>query len=104
MNDFPRILKNRECAFSPSRFASRRTFAHQVYAKLTKVAGVQRISSHGARHTSGSSYTLMGASQKMIGTILGHQDTSATERYTHVQNGATRSLVEARWDALAARE
>lgn len=70
------------------------------YRELSEEAGVPRITSHGARHTSGSSYAVMGAGQKVIATLLGHADTNATERYTHVQVDATRALVEARWARL----
>ncbi len=70
------------------------------YRELAKEAGIREITSHGARHTSGSSYAVMGASQKAIAVMLGHADTSATERYTHLQVGATAPLVEARWARL----
>ena len=62
------------------------------YDALAIEAGVPRISSHGARHTAGSSYAIMGAGQKMIATMLGHADTAATERYTHVKSDATSTL------------
>jgi integrase len=70
------------------------------YRKLAAEAGVRPISSHGARHTSGSSYAVMGCGQKMIAQLLGHSDTGATERYTHIQVEATQPLVEARWARL----
>jgi site-specific recombinase XerD len=44
----------------------------------------------------------MGAGQKVIASLLGHADTAATERYTHVGGGATGALVEARWTRLRA--
>lgn len=74
---------------------------NRAYSRLCTKACVRRITSHGARHTSGSAYALQGASQKMIAALLGHSNTSATERYTHVQVDATRALVEARWEGLA---
>jgi site-specific recombinase XerD len=67
------------------------------YTKLAEEAGVRRMTSHGVRHTAGSSYAMMGAGQKVIASLLGHADTAATERYTHVGSGATTALVEARW-------
>jgi hypothetical protein len=70
------------------------------YKNLCLEAAVKRISSHGARHTSGSSYVVLGAGQNMIGKLLGHSDTHATERYTHIQTDATASIVELRWAAL----
>ena len=74
------------------------------FTGLCQEAGIRRISSHGARHTSGSSYALQGASQKMIARMLGHADTGATERYTHVQAESTAPLVETRWARLAGGE
>ena len=70
------------------------------YTKLAEEAGVRRINSHGARHTAGSSYAVMGAGQKVIASLLVHADTAATERYTHVGGGVTTVLVEARWAKL----
>jgi site-specific recombinase XerD len=42
----------------------------------------------------------MGAGQKVIAALLGHADTAATERYTHIGRDATASLIEARWARL----
>ncbi|MEK6607370.1 MAG: tyrosine-type recombinase/integrase [Myxococcota bacterium] len=70
------------------------------YTALAVEAGVRRITSHGARRTSGSSYALMGAGQKVIARLLGHADTAATERYTHVAADATTALDKARWARL----
>jgi integrase len=42
------------------------------YLDLAKEAGVRRITSHGARHAAGSNYAVMGAGQKVIGTLPGH--------------------------------
>jgi integrase len=70
------------------------------YRELAATAGVHRITSHGARHSTGSSYAVMGVGQKMIAKLLGHANTGATERYTHVQVEQTKPLVEARWARL----
>jgi site-specific recombinase XerD len=40
----------------------------------------------------------------MIANLLGHLDTKATERYTHVRVESTQPLVEARWARLSGRE
>lgn len=74
---------------------------NRAYSRLAIKAGVRRITSHGARHTSGSSYAVLGAGQKMIAMLLGHADMQSTERYTHVQVDATRAIVEARWRAVS---
>ena len=64
-------------------------------------AGVREVSSHGLRRTAGSSYGLMGVSQKGIASMLGHQDTKATERYVRVHDGHRRRLVDDRWGRLS---
>jgi integrase len=74
------------------------------YRDLAKEAGVRRITSHGPRHTAGSSYAVMGAGQKVIGTLLGHSDNASTERYTHIAPSATTAMVEARWLRLGGGE
>jgi len=65
---------------------------------------VRRISSHGARHTTVSSFAFDGANQKMIATLLGHANTGSTERCTHLQVAQTQPLVEARWARLTEAE
>jgi integrase len=74
------------------------------YRDLATEAGVRHITSHGARHTAGSSYAVMGAGQKVIGALLGHSDSASTERYTHVAPSATAALVQARWLRLGGGE
>ena len=74
------------------------------YRDLAAEAGVRHITSHGARHTAGSSYAVMGAGQKIIGALLGHSDSSSTERYTHVAQSATTAMVQARWIRLGGGE
>jgi hypothetical protein len=44
----------------------------------------------------------MGVGQKVIGITLGHRDSKATDRYTHVEAPLVGPLTEARWQALAA--
>ena len=78
--------------------------AQHHHRDLAKEAGVRRITSHGARHTAGSSYAVRGAGQKVIGTLLGHSDSASTERYTHVAPSATTAMVEARWLRLGGGE
>jgi integrase len=86
---------------APSGIPLPNNVLNRAYSRLADKAHVRRITSHGARHTSGSSYAVLGAGQKMIATLLGHADMQSTERYTHVQVDATRAIVEARWRNLA---
>jgi integrase len=72
--------------------------------KRRATAGVCRITSHGARHTAGSSYAVTGAGQKVVGAPLGHGDRASTERCTYVAQSATAALVKARWLRLGGGE
>lgn len=56
-----------------------------------------------ASRTTSCRYAAMGAGQKIIAQLLGHADTSASERYTHVAVDVTRPIVEARWAQLVER-
>lgn len=73
---------------------------NRLFAKLCTEAGVRTITSHGARHTAGSSYAYLGASHKGIATLLGHANMASTERYTHMRAEGLQALVEARWGRL----
>jgi integrase len=71
------------------------------YSRLCKEAGIRRITSHGARHTAGSSYDQMGLGQRQIAELLGHRDLGATEQYTHSSKDAALAVIEKRWKKLS---
>ena len=73
---------------------------NRALGRLAEQAGVRRITSHGLRHTAGTSYAAMGAGHRRIATLLGHADMASTERYTHAVPDGNAELVEARWEAL----
>lgn len=60
-------------------------------------AGVREVTSHGLRHTAGTSYAAMGFSQKAIAALLGHRDTKSTERCTHAADKLKAEAVDQRW-------
>jgi integrase len=61
------------------------------------------ITSHGARHTKGSTLSALGASQKVIGASLGHASLESTARYVHAQLDADAVYVAARWASWGSR-
>jgi len=71
------------------------------YNTLAEDAKVARITSHGARHSAGSGYGSMGAGQRTIALLLGHENLSSTERYVHANMSMAAPLVEERWKTLA---
>ena len=70
------------------------------YDALAREAGVRRITSHGARHSAGSGYGSLGAGQRSIAVLLGHENLASTERYVHANAAMVAPLVEERWKAL----
>jgi integrase/recombinase XerC len=73
------------------------------YATLCDQAEVTKITSHGVRHTAGSSYAYLGAGNKAIATLLGRENMSSSERYTHMQAEGTADLAAARWARLSGK-
>ena len=73
---------------------------NRALTRLADEAGIRRITSHGLRHTVGSSYAYLGAGNKRIAALPGHADMASTERYTHLANDGLGDLVEARWAML----
>jgi len=74
---------------------------NRLYTKLCDEAEITRITSHGVRHTAGSSYAYLGAGNKSIATLLGHENMASSERYTHMRADGTPDLVAARWARLS---
>jgi integrase len=69
---------------------------NSAYSRLApKTRTPRRTTSHGARHTSGANYAVLGTGQKVIATLLDHADMQST-RYARVWVDATRAIVEAR--------
>ena len=73
---------------------------NRALARLAHEAGIRRITSHGLRHTVGTSYAAMGAGNRQIASQLGHADMASTERYTHAVPDGRAELVEARWERM----
>lgn len=55
-----------------------------AHGKITEAAGVKRIRIHDIRHSFASNAQKAGFSQREIQEMLGHEDASTTEIYTHV--------------------
>lgn len=70
------------------------------YDALADAAKVPRITSHGARHSAGTGYGSLGAGQRTIALLLGHENVASTERYVHANVSMAAPVVEERWKLL----
>jgi integrase len=57
------------------------------YREVIEQVKLQGVRLHDLRHTVGATGAGAGLSMLMIGTVLGHKQTSTTERYSHVARG-----------------
>ena len=73
---------------------TRHSFYHQI-KQLAHAAGIERdrVSPHSIRHAFATHLLAGGADMRTIQTMLGHQDISSTEIYTHVLDERRKELV-----------
>ena len=64
-------------------------------------AGVRRVTTHGLRHTAGSSYGALGYGQKEIADLLGHSEVRSAARYVHASDKRKGRAVDERWAQVA---
>jgi integrase len=89
---------------SASPLMPRASHAHPAPPRaVEKIPEFKRITSHGARHTAGSSYAYLGAGNKGIAILLGHKNMASTERHSHMASDGTAALVASRWERLSSR-
>ena len=67
-------------------------------------AGVRRVTTHGLRHTAGSSYGALGYGQKAIANLLGHVEVRSAARYVHANDKGKARALQERWAALVPKD
>lgn len=60
------------------------------WAKVTKQAGLEGVRIHDLRHTYASHLVSSGLSLEIVGKLLGHTQTSTTQRYGHLADDPLR--------------
>lgn len=58
----------------------------QLFARLKKQSGVERVHAHLCRHTFATSYIMGGGNLELLRMLLGHYDYSITQNYLHIAN------------------
>lgn len=66
----------------------------RVWAKVRKMAGLESVRLHDARHTWASLAVSGGQSLPIIGAVLGHRDVKTTAQYAHLAASPVQAAVE----------
>jgi integrase len=66
----------------------------KIWRRVRKEAGLEDVRIHDLRHSFASIAVAGGASLPIIGALLGHRDTSTTQRYAHLSDNPLRSASE----------
>jgi integrase len=66
----------------------------RVWERVRAMAGLGDVRLHDLRHSFASVAVSMGASLPMIGALLGHADSSTTQRYAHLHDDPLRAASE----------
>jgi integrase len=73
----------------------------KIWRRVRKSAGLEDVRIHDLRHSFASVAVAGGASLPIIGALLGHKDTAATQRYAHLSADPLRAASQAVADAIA---
>lgn len=73
------------------------------WREITRAAGIQGLRLHDLRHSAASYLVSAGHSLPMIGSILGHSNTTTTSRYAHLLQDPQRAAVNALADIVTGK-
>jgi integrase len=76
--------------FPASRGAGPIVGIQKVWSEIRREAGLETVRLHDLRHSFASEAITTGASLYLTGAILGHRQSSTTERYAHLQSDHVR--------------
>lgn len=64
------------------------------FRRISKLAGVGRVHPHALRHSFGTLLIENGVDIRFVAELLGHENLSTTQRYTHIRDSRLRSEYE----------
>ncbi len=67
----------------------------KIWRKIRVTAGIEDVRLHDLRHSFASIAVSGGASLPIIGALLGHTDSTTTQRYAHLHDDPLRTASEA---------
>ncbi len=73
-----------------------------IWTKIRAAAGLEDVRLHDLRHSFASIAVSGGASLPIIGALLGHSDSSTTQRYAHLQDDPLKAASDAVGNRIAA--
>jgi integrase len=75
----------------------------KVWDRLRMKAGLEDVRIHDLRHSFGSTAMDTGGSTRVLGRVMGHGNTTTTDRYAHVKNAPALKLSEETGALIAKR-
>ena len=74
----------------------------KVWARIRQMARLEGVRIHDMRHAWASVAVVGGDSLYLVGRVLGHRQTAATERYAHVRDDPLQAVAERTSSTIAA--
>ncbi len=89
----PRVAGNPN-VFPGARSERTSSGLDKVWSRVRKTADLSGVRLHDLRHSAASIAAAKGASLLLIGKVLGHKNTSTTERYSHLTADPVKATAE----------
>ena len=99
LNSLPRSTYNPH--IFPGRGHDYRKNVKRFWKEVLELAEIDQLRIHDLRHTAGSMMASSGISLKIVGGVLGHSQSSTTERYAHLDNSALRGAINQHSEMVA---
>jgi integrase len=90
-----KLLQGSDYVFPAYRGEGHYEGTPKVWRRIRSMAGIENVRLHDLRHSFASIAVSGGASLPIIGALLGHADSSTTQRYAHLSDDPLRAASEA---------
>ena len=97
-----KLLQGSDYVFPAYRGEGHYEGTPKVWKRIRSMAGIESVRLHDLRHSFASIAVSGGASLPIIGALLGHANSSTTQRYAHLSDDPLRAASEAVGSQIAA--